>query len=62
MLITSIVRDISDRIEMEREKRKASDFARSLIEASLDALVTINQEGKITLANSAIEKGISIHE
>ena len=41
--------------------RKASLYARSLLEASLDPLVTISREGKITDVNQATEKvtGIS---
>lgn len=35
------------------EQKKASQYARSLIEASLDPLVTINAEGKITDVNEA---------
>jgi len=36
--------------------RRAADYARSLIEASLDPLVTIGHDGKITDVNSATEK------
>jgi PAS domain S-box-containing protein len=59
----------SDRSDQERrraaeELRQASAYNRSLIEASLDPLVTINLEGKITDVNSATEKvtGLSRHE
>lgn len=43
------------------EQRQASQYARSLIEASLDPLVTISPEGKITDVNEATIKvtGIS---
>ncbi len=37
------------------EQRQASQYARSLIEASLDPLVTISPEGKITDVNKATE-------
>ena len=37
------------------EQRQASQYARSLLEASLDPLVTISQEGKITDVNKATE-------
>lgn len=40
----------------ERELRMASLYTRSLIEASLDPLVTISPEGKITDVNAATEK------
>ncbi|MBI5429034.1 MAG: CHASE domain-containing protein [Nitrosomonadales bacterium] len=42
--------------ELIAESRKASQYARSLIEASLDPLVTISAEGKITDVNRATEK------
>ncbi len=54
--------DITKRKEAEEAARKgeaaivASKYARSLIEASLDPLVTINAEGKITDVNNATEK------
>ena len=38
---------------MEATKRQESRYARSLIEASLDPLVTINAEGKVTDMNNA---------
>jgi len=37
-------------------KQQAADYARSLIEASLDPLVTISPEGKITDVNEATVK------
>src|SRR3954464_15822250 len=40
---------------MEARDRE-SQYARSLIEASLDPLVTINTEGKITDMNQALER------
>jgi PAS domain S-box-containing protein len=45
--------DISERKRAEAELRAASRYARSLIEASLDPLVTISPEGKITDVNQA---------
>ena len=42
--------------ELTAELRKASGYARSLIEASLDPLVTISVEGKITDVNQATEE------
>ena len=38
------------------EQKQASQYARSLIEASLDPLVTISAEGKITDVNDASVK------
>jgi diguanylate cyclase (GGDEF)-like protein/PAS domain S-box-containing protein len=49
-------RDISERKVMEKAKLAASQYARSLIEASLDPLVTINSNGIITDVNSATEQ------
>ncbi len=48
--------DITRQQENEKKLRTASLYARSLIEASLDPLVTINQQGKITDVNAAFEQ------
>ena len=48
--------DITERKRAEEALRLANVYNRSLIEASLDPLVTINVEGKITDVNSATEK------
>ena len=45
--------DISEKRQAEEELRRASQYARSLIEASLDPLVTISPDGKITDVNEA---------
>jgi len=47
--------DITERKKVEEELRCASLYSRSLLEASLDPLVTISREGKITDANKATE-------
>ena len=52
----TLIRDISERKRAEEELRKASLYARSLIEASLDPLVTISSDGKITDVNQATEQ------
>ncbi len=49
MLTMSAIRDIT-------AQKQASQYARSLIEASLDPLVTISPEGKITDVNEATVK------
>jgi PAS domain S-box-containing protein len=46
-------KDITERKEAEERLRSASLYARSLIEASIDPLVTISAEGKITDVNAA---------
>ena len=59
--------DITDRInaetalrESEEKQRLASLYARSLIEASLDPLVTIDANGKITDVNTATESATGL--
>ena len=47
---------ITDRKQAEEQLRAASIYARSLIEASLDPLVTISADGKITDVNNATEE------
>ncbi len=47
--------DISERKQMEEELRKTSLYARNLIEASLDPLVTISPQGQIMDVNRATE-------
>ena len=48
--------DIIEREQAEEALRLASAYNRSLIEASLDPLVTIGPDGKITDVNAATEK------
>jgi PAS domain S-box-containing protein len=48
-------REIFIRKQAEKKSREASLYARSLIEASLDPLVTISSNGKITDVNRATE-------
>lgn len=50
------VRDITRRKEAERDLRQAITYNRNLIEASLDPLVTIGRDGKITDVNTATEQ------
>ncbi len=54
--VFAAARDITERKRAEEEVRKASLYARTLLEASLDPLVTISREGKITDVNEATEK------
>ncbi len=53
--ITTFI-DITERKNAEEALQAAALYSRSLIEASLDPLVTISVEGKITDANAASEK------
>jgi PAS domain S-box-containing protein len=48
--------DLTERKKIEEEIHDSAQYTRSLIEANLDPLVTINPEGKITDLNSATEK------
>ncbi|MEN3373595.1 PAS domain S-box protein [Dechloromonas sp. ZS-1] len=54
--VFAAARDITERKKAEEATQAASQYARSLIEASLDPLVTISAEGKITDVNTATEK------
>ena len=53
--VSASVRDISGRKLAEEALRRANAYNRSLIEASLDPLVTIGPDGKITDVNAATE-------
>ncbi|MCX6221611.1 MAG: PAS domain-containing protein [Bacteroidia bacterium] len=50
-----VLRARTERSQAEEELRSASLYARSLIEAALDPLVTISPDGKITDVNRATE-------
>lgn len=54
-IISTITRDISDRLKAEKELAHASAYNRTLIEVSPDPLVTIGPDGKITDVNKATE-------
>ena len=49
-------KNITERKKAEEIAQAASQYARSLIEASLDPLITISSEGKITDVNTATEQ------
>jgi PAS domain S-box-containing protein len=53
--ILSAVRDITERKKAQEQLRAASLYSRNLLEASVDPLVTISAEGKITDVNKATE-------
>ncbi len=52
----SLQEEIKERKRAEEACQMVSEYNRSLIEASLDPLVTINADGKITDVNTATEK------
>ncbi len=58
--VFAAARDITKRKQMEEELRVTSLYARSLIEASLDPLVTISRDGKIMDVNKATEEATGI--
>ena len=51
--MSTIARDVTERKKAEETIRRANAYNRSLIEASLDPLVTINPDGKISDVNAA---------
>ncbi len=51
----AIIRDISERKQAEERMRNLNAYNRTLIEASLDPLATINAVGKIADVNAAME-------
>ncbi len=53
--VFAAARDITERKKAEEANQAASQYARSLIEASLDPFGYINAEGKITDVNTATE-------
>ncbi len=53
--VFAAARDVTERKRADEKVRAASLYARSLIEASLDPLVTISAEGTITDVNKATE-------
>ncbi|MCD1293864.1 hypothetical protein CUJ83_02480 [Methanocella sp. CWC-04] len=52
----AVGRDMTEHKEYERFLKCANEYNRSLIESSLDPLVTISPDGKITDVNAATEK------
>ncbi|MCI4351585.1 MAG: PAS domain-containing protein, partial [Thermoplasmata archaeon] len=49
-------RDVTEQKTLEEELREAQNYTRGLIEASLDALVTVDRDGVITDLNRQTEK------
>ncbi|MGZ7132351.1 MAG: PAS domain S-box protein [Halobacteriota archaeon] len=54
--VFAAARDVTERKRAEKQVRATSLYARNLIEASLDPLVTISAEGTITDVNKATEE------
>ncbi|MCK9151500.1 PAS domain S-box protein [Methanobacterium alcaliphilum] len=53
-------RDIEDQVKVENELKSALNYSRNLIEASLDPMVTISQNGEIMDVNKAFEDAIGL--
>ncbi len=51
----AVTRDVTDKRQIEIALRRSAQYARSLLEASLDPLVTIDTQGRITDVNHATE-------
>ena len=54
--IIGVTQDVTARMRVEEASHMAAQYARSLIEASLDPLVTISAQGKIIDVNAATEQ------
>jgi PAS domain S-box-containing protein len=55
-----VIRDITERQRVQEQLRKSALYARSLLEASLDPLVTISRDGKVLDVNQATELATGI--
>ena len=54
--LTCISRDISDHKEMEENVRTSRDYARNMIDSSIDMIISVDGERKITEFNKTAEK------
>ncbi len=55
-LVSSAIRDITDRKRAEEKVRELSDRFRALLETAPDAMVLVNREGRMVLVNAQTEK------
>ncbi len=55
LALEGFIGDITDTKQLEAALRAANEYNRSLIEASLDPVVIIDQEGRITDVNAALQ-------
>ncbi len=55
-LVSSAIRDITDRQRAEEKVRELNDRFRALLETAPDAMVLVNREGRIVLVNAQTEK------
>lgn len=55
-LFTVILRDVTDRVEAEREQARLAARLAGLVESAMDAIITIDENQKIILYNRAAER------
>jgi len=56
LIVLNAIRDVTEQRHAEDQARATAQYARSLLEASLDPLVTISPEGKVADVNEASVK------
>jgi len=54
--VAAIIKDITERVRAEAALREREEFPRTVVEASLDAIVAVNERGQVLLFNSAAEE------
>jgi len=50
------LRDLTERIEIERELRKANSFLNNIIQSSVDGIVVVDTKGKVLIFNEGAER------
>ena len=50
------LRDLTERIEIERELRKANSFLNNIIQSSVDGIVVVDTEGNVLIFNEGAER------
>jgi len=50
------LRDLTERIEIERELRKANSFLNNIIQSSVDGIVVVDPKGKVLVFNEGAER------
>ena len=50
------LRDLTERIEIERELRKANTFLNNIIQSSVDGIVVVDTKGKVLVFNEGAER------
>jgi two-component system NtrC family sensor kinase len=55
------LRDLTERIEIERELRKANSFLNNIIQSSVDGIVVADTKGKVLVFNEGAERILGYH-